>query len=93
MDYHNRCLQEIADGTYDFGYSYEIEEGRKYYKVIMITNGSKSAHCFVDKQTGSVLKSASWRSPAKGERFNLLDPVSREKCYRSCNWNGSYLYK
>ena len=30
MDYHNRCLQGIADGSYDFGYAYEIEEGKKY---------------------------------------------------------------
>lgn len=92
MDYHNRCLQEIADGTYDFGYEYEIEEGRKYYKVIMIARGSKSVHCFVDKQTGDVYKSASWKSPAKGIRYNLLDAVSREQCYRRASWSGSYLY-
>lgn len=91
-DYHNRCLQEIVDGSYDFGYSYEIEEGRKYYKVIMVAHGSRSVHCFVDKQTGDVYKSASWKSPAKGIRYNLLDVVSREKCYRSCDWAGSYLY-
>ncbi len=92
MDYHNKCLQEIADGTYDFGYEFVIEEGKKYYKVIMIANGSRSVHCFVDKQTGDVYKSASWKSPAKGIRYNLLDAVSREKCYRSLDWAGRYLY-
>jgi hypothetical protein len=92
MDYHNRCLQQIADGTYDFGYEYVIEEGRKYYKVVMIAHGSKSVHCFIDKKTGDVYMAASWKSPAKGIRYNLLDAVSREKCYRSLDWAGRYLY-
>lgn len=91
-DYHNQCLQQIADGTYDFGYEFIIEEGKKYLKVIMIARGSKSVHCFVDKNTGEVYKSASWKAPAKGVRFNLLNDTSRENCYRSCDWAGSYLY-
>jgi hypothetical protein len=92
-DYHNQCLQQIADGTYDFGYKYEIEEGKKYLKVIMIAHGSKSVHCFVDKNTGSVLKSASWRSPAKGERCNLLIANEREWALENADWSGGWLYK
>jgi hypothetical protein len=91
-DYHNQCLQQIAAGTYDFGYEFVIEEGKKYHKVIMIAHGSRSVHCFVNKNTGEVYKSASWKAPAKGVRFNLLDDTSREQCYRNCDWAGSYLY-
>lgn len=91
-DYHSQCLQQIADGTYDFGYQFVIEEGRKYLKVIMIAHGSRSVHCFVEKNTGAVLKSASWKTPAKGVRFNLLDAQSREECYRRADWSSSYLY-
>ena len=91
-NYHQKCLQEIADGTYDFGYEFVIEEGKKYLKVIMIAHGSKSVHCFVDKKTGEVYKSASWKAPAKGVRYNLLDARSREECYRNADWAGSYLY-
>lgn len=91
-DYHQEQLNKIADGSYDFGYEFVIEEGKKYYKVIMIANGSRSVHCFVDKNTGDVYKSASWKSPAKGIRYNLLDAVSRERCYRSLDWAGRYLY-
>ena len=91
-DYHNQCLQQIADGTYDFGYKYEIEEGKKYLKVIMIANGRESTHCFVDKNTGEVYKFATCKSPAKGVRFNLLDDTSREECYRRAEWSGGYLY-
>ena len=91
--YHNKCLQEIAAGTYDFGYEFVIEEGKKYHKVIMIAHGSHSVHCFVDKKTGEVYKSASWKSPAKGVRYNLLDDNSRETCYQNADWAGSYLYR
>ena len=91
-DYHNKCLQEIANGTYDFGYQFVIETGKKYHKIIMIAHGNRSVHCFVDKKTGSVLKSASWKAPAKGVRYNLLNAQSREECYRNANWSGNYLY-
>jgi hypothetical protein len=90
--YHNKCLQEIADGTYTFTTTFEIVEGRKYYKVVMLTSGNRSVHCFVNKTTGDVLKSASWNAPAKGVRYNLLNKESRENCYRYADWSGRYLY-
>jgi hypothetical protein len=92
VEYLQEQLNKIANGSYEYRVSYEIEEGRKYYKIIMIQSGSRSVHAFVDKQTGDVYKSASWKSPAKGVRYNLLDAVSREKCYRNANWSGRYLY-
>jgi hypothetical protein len=92
VPWHQEQLDKIREGTYEFGYKFEIEEGRKYYKVIMIANGSASVHAFVDKKTGEVYKSASWKAPAKGVRFNLLDDKSREMCYSTADWAGSYLY-
>lgn len=75
-------------------YSYKIEEARKYLKIWMITeSGSRSIHAFVDKKTGSVLKPASTKAPAKGERFNLLDEASREDMLSRVNWAGGYLYR
>ena len=47
---------------------------------------------FIDKNTGDVYKPASWKSPAKHVRYNLLDPKSREYCYKVADWVGSYLY-
>ena len=91
-DYHNKCLQEIANGTYDFGYQFIIETGNKYHKVIMIAHGSRSVHCFVDKKTGAVYKPASFKAPAKHVRFNLLDRQSREELYRTATWSGGHLY-
>jgi hypothetical protein len=76
------------------GYFYELESsGRKYHKIWMhIGDRRDSIHAFIDKKTGSVLKPASVKAPAKGERYNLLSIPSREKCLESADWSGHYLY-
>ena len=74
-------------------YKFYIESGRKYHKLIMETGaGSRSVHAFIDKKTGEVFKSASWKAPAKGVRYNLLSIASREECFARADWAGSYLY-
>ena len=95
QDYKDRnksCFYSRNNGgTSD--YKFYIESGSKYYKLIMETNGnSRSVHAFVDKNSGAVYKSASWKAPAKGIRFNLLDDDSREECFARCDWAGGYLY-
>jgi hypothetical protein len=92
VEYHLRCIDELKNGKTDV--DYEIETGKKYHKVIMITSGiSRSVAFFVDKQTGSVLKSASWKAPAKGERYNLLIIKEREWLFENADWSSGYLYK
>ena len=89
--YHAECIDKLEKGISE--YDFVIDTGRKYHKVIMVTEGgSRSVHCFVDQKTGDLYKSASWRAPAKGVRYNLLDEYSRESCYDECDWAGSYLY-
>jgi len=39
-----------------------------------------------------VYKPASWKAPAKHERFNLLVIQSREECFERADWAGSFLY-
>jgi len=74
-------------------YKFYIESGRKYHKLIMETNGnSRSVHAFVDKNSGAVYKPASFKAPAKGIRYYLLDDNSREECFARCDWAGGYLY-
>lgn len=75
------------------GYDYIFESGKKYHKVIMIDcGGSRSVHCFVDKKTGEVYKSASWKQPAKGVRYDLRLIKDREYLFAHADWAGSYLY-
>jgi hypothetical protein len=71
--------------------SYEVEAGRKYYKIWMVDNG-RCVHAFVDKATGNVYKPANYRAPAKGVRYNLLDDAAYKRCLKAADWSGSYLY-
>ena len=74
-------------------YKFYPEEGRKYFKIIMDAHGSRSVHAFVDKKTGEVYKSASFKAPAKGVRFDLRLIEQREWVLENCDWAGGYLYK
>lgn len=92
QEYHQRKIDELKSGKCDIDYT--IETGKKYHKVILVNGGgSRSVHCFIDKQNGGVFKSASWRSPAKGERCNLLIIKEREWALSNADWSGGWLYK
>lgn len=90
VEYHDACIAKLKQGICD--YEFYPETGRKYHKVIMSANGSRSVHCFIDKQTGEVYKSASWKSPAKGVRYDLRLIKDREWLLANADWAGSYLY-
>ena len=91
VEYHLRCIDELKNGILPI--DYVIETGKKYHKVIMIDGGSsRSVHAFVDKNTGEVYKSASWKSPAKGVRYDLRLIADREWLFENADWSGSYLY-
>jgi hypothetical protein len=91
-NHHEECIAKLKNG--ECNYSYVLDSsGRKYHKIFMCINGKRdSIHAFIDKKTGSVLKPASLKMPAKGERYNLLSIPSREKCFENADWNGGYLY-
>ena len=89
-NYHQECIDKLKNGECD--YDFFIEEGRKYHKIVMDANGSRSVHAFVDKKTGEVYKSASWKSPAKGVRFDLRLIEQREWLLENADWSGAYLY-
>ena len=85
-------IAEIKNGDH---YKYIIETGRKYHKIIMVTeSGSRSVHAFVDKKTGEMYMAASFKAPAKnGVRFDLRIIEQREWVLEHCDWAGGYLYK
>lgn len=89
-DYHLSSIQRLKEGYCD--YDFYPETGRKYHKIIMNANGSKSVHCFIDKKTGEVYKSASWKTPAKGVRYDLRLIKDREWLLENADWAGGYLY-
>ena len=78
---------------------YIYETGRKYFKVVRVEDEYKSndehrcVEAFIDRQTGDIFKPASWRKPAKGVRFNLLDQDSLFELFENLDPFGGHLYK
>ena len=90
VEYHDACIAKLKEGTCD--YDFFPETGRKYHKIVMNAAGSNSVHAFVDKKTGQVYKSASWKAPAKGVRYDLRIINQREWLLENADWAGGYLY-
>jgi hypothetical protein len=89
--YHQQKIDELKSGKCDIDYT--IETGKKYHKVIFVDGGGhRSVHCFIDKNTGEVYKSATWKSPAKGVRYDLRLIKDREYLLENADWSGGYLY-
>ena len=91
VEHHQQRIDELRNGILPI--DYVIESGKKYHKIIMVDSGSsRSVHAFVDKKTGEVYKSASWKSPAKGVRYDLRLIADREYLLKNADWSGGYLY-
>ena len=89
--HHQQKIDELKNGISPI--DYVIESGKKYHKVVFVDGGGgRSVHCFIDKQTGQVYKSASWKAPAKGVRYDLRLIKDREYVLENCDWAGGYLY-
>lgn len=51
-------------------------EGGRFIRVVRDSRGSRSAHLFVDKTNGDILKTAGWSAPAKHARGNIFDKAT-----------------
>ena len=91
VEYHDAQIAKLKQGICD--YEFYPETGKKYHKIVMNAAGSRSVHAFVDKKTGELYKSASWKSPAKGVRFDLRLIEQREWLLQHADWAGGYLYR
>lgn len=49
------------------------DPGRRYVRIVRNERGSRSVYCFVDKTNGDILKSATWKAPAKIARGSIYD--------------------
>ena len=89
--HHQQKIDELKNGISPI--DYQVETGKKYHKVIFVDGGgSRSVHCFIEKNTGEVYKSATWKSPAKGVRYDLRLIKDREYLLENADWSGGYLY-
>jgi len=90
VEWHQEQIDKLCEGQGVPEFS--INTLRKYHKIIMKDYNQSHVHLFVDKETGDVYKPASFKAPAKGVRYNLLDDTSREEMYKRADFAGSYLY-
>jgi len=98
----NKSEDELLDftiKTYEEDY-FELQDNPKFIRIVRkdkYSNGG-SAHAFVEKSTGKLVKTASWKSPAKksnGElqsKYNLLDDDSFELLIEQADIYGGHLY-
>ena len=42
QEYHQACIEDLQNGN--CGYEFTVESGRKYHKIMMSANGSRSVH-------------------------------------------------
>ena len=86
--WYDKCREMVqlgSRGGTHCGYDLLHEEGRRYVKLFMDTGDRHTCWAFVDKTNGDILKSASWKAPAKGYRGNLYDEDSG---MRYMQWTG-----
>lgn len=63
----------LADHNYQWEETVGYDEGGKYMRVwVRKSNGSRSSHTFIEKNTGAIFKCASWKAPAKHVRGNIF---------------------
>ena len=66
--------------------SFNVMSGRKFDRIIRVYHGSRSAYAFINKETGGIIKCASWRQPEpkQYERGNIF----KEDCLAGTNRYG-----
>lgn len=55
-----------------------LEVGSKNVRVVQHT-GTESVYCFVNIETGDILKAAGYKAPAKGARGNIFNPETYKR--------------
>lgn len=48
-----------------------VEPGRRYARIVKTAGPSRHVYCFVDMTNGDILKSESWKKPAKHARGSI----------------------
>jgi len=92
---NNRFKVDSIESGHNVYTQWEYEIGRKYIKVWSYLSDvgerirGRGCVMFVDKNTGAVYKSASYKAPAKGIRFWINQLVDNPEI---CDPYGSFLY-
>ena len=87
--------QYYADNgfTFEAPPTFDAQNGSKNIRIVQRrANGGGSAYCFIEKDTGNILKAAGWKAPAKGARGSIWNHDCDVGANKPCNVYGSGLY-
>lgn len=87
----------------------EIEVGQKFDRIVQqhwnkrydsneVVAGQRMVHAFVERETGKLIKAASYKAPQKDKnglayRYDLSTPDGLHAAVEAADPHGSYLYK
>lgn len=88
-------LREIVRTETKTDHEVSYEEGYKYIRIVLSSvgpNPSKTAWGFIDKRSGDIFRSASWKAPCLNHvRGNIYDESNGLK---HCLWTGpAYIWE
>jgi hypothetical protein len=87
----NKWQEGATVGMECFITTMEVQEGPKRLRIVKTEdiNGKeprRSVHCFIDRETGDILKAAGWKAPApRGKRGSITAPDFGLSCVNSCS--------
>ena len=55
----------VGDSNYNPGYTFTVEAGGKYDRIVEASGGQRHVHAFVVRETGGLVKSATWKAPQR----------------------------
>jgi hypothetical protein len=84
--------RNYAPGDEPYFKPLQVEEGRKFLRIVATHGAGRNVYCFVEKETGRILKAASWKAPAKGGRGSIFEPQKFEKLPPAALAFTSWLY-
>lgn len=75
------------------GDTFEVMAGSKYARIVRRDRwGSGTAFAFVDLAAQGLMKSAGWKAPAPGIRFDLSTDEAMDRAVNAADQFGSFLY-
>lgn len=92
MDFATNFTQALNDKFPDFQFT--VQRGRKYDRIVH----NHSAYAFVNRETGELVKSATWTQPAKNKdghtfgKYFLNTDEGFESALYNADQYGRFLY-
>lgn len=87
----------VGESNYNPGYTFTVEAGGKYDRIVEASGGQRHVHAFVVRATGGLVKSATWKAPQREKdglavRYVLSVEDEFTAAIEDADPYGAYLY-